>query len=58
MQLGETEKKKKRQECENERRARIEQERARHELTRLVMGTIILVLVHTKKIQGVSSLAL
>ena len=51
MQLGELEKKgKERQEGENERRARldkrIERARARHELARLVMGTILLVCIN------------
>ena len=47
MELGEPEKKKKRQESEVERWARldkrIERARTRHELTHLVMGTIFLV---------------
>ena len=53
MELGEPEKKKKLQECEVKRWARLEKwikrARARHKLAHLVMGTIFLVLLHSRK---------
>ena len=53
MELGEPEKKKKLQESEVKRWARlkkgIKRARARHKLAHLVMGTIFLVLLHIRK---------